>query len=781
MAYWTATDHPPADEDRARLAEADVYLLLAGFRYGSLVPEQPEVSYTELEFLTAGELGIPRLVFLLAEQTHGPAGLFIDLDNGRQQERFRQQLQRSGRVTGIVDSPDRTETLVHDALIRLGNKDSRHADSIWAIPAALAVFTGRESLLADLRHILITHTRATVHGMAGCGKTSIATEYARRHAEEYEIAWWIRAERPDLIPDQLSMLAQAMGLATPEDPTPAAVARLLGTLRQRHHWLLVLDNAPNVESVVGLLPQGGGHLLITSRNPHWHTLAPAIAVDEFTRTESISLLRSRIPTMPDADAQALAAAVGDLPLVLDQAAALLADTGLAASTYLELLRDRADVVLAHRTQASGYPASIAAAWRVTFDQLADTDQAALQLLSLAAWLAPEPIPLSLFLNQTSQLPEPLASAAADPLSWAQLLGRLRQRALARISADSLLLHRVPGALLRTDSPAAAPRGAWSSSTIRLLRDVVPADPWDEPSTWPRWGTILAHVLQVTDPTRPAGPASDDVDWLLDRMAGYLHARGEPHRALPHFRRAYSDYLSRLGPDHPDTLNSANHLANALRDTGELESARDLNQDTFDRRRRVLGEDHPDTLRTAGNLSTDLFILAEYEQAHRLDQDTLERFRRIQGNDDPGTIAAAGYLAADLHSLGDYMQARELHHDTLARFRRVLGHDHPATLHSATNLADTLCALGEHAQARALHEDTLARRRHVLGVDHPATLRSAYYLANTLHEQGEYELARELHQDTFERSRRVLGESHHHTRQVADSLARDLDALGVGQR
>ncbi len=61
----------------------------------------------------------------------------------------------------------------------------------------------------------------------------------------------------------------------------------------------------------------------------------------------------------------------------------------------------------------------------------------------------------------------------------------------------------------------------------------------------------------------------------------------------------------LGEDHPDTLGSASNLAADLRGLGEYQAARELDEDTLARRRRVLGEDHPDTLTSANNLADDL--------------------------------------------------------------------------------------------------------------------------------------------------------------------------------
>lgn len=72
MEYYRASEDRPLDKCLADVRSCQGYVGIFAFRYG-FVPKKRKRSITELEYLEAGKVGIPRLIFLVKEGARWPA------------------------------------------------------------------------------------------------------------------------------------------------------------------------------------------------------------------------------------------------------------------------------------------------------------------------------------------------------------------------------------------------------------------------------------------------------------------------------------------------------------------------------------------------------------------------------------------------------------------------------------------------------------------------------------------------------------------------------------
>ena len=95
MEDYVATDKRPLDKCLADVAFCDLYVGIFAWRYGYIPPDQ-ERSITELEYRKAGEVDIPRLIFLLDEGVPWPRNYMDEVtgegERGQKVKALRQEL-----------------------------------------------------------------------------------------------------------------------------------------------------------------------------------------------------------------------------------------------------------------------------------------------------------------------------------------------------------------------------------------------------------------------------------------------------------------------------------------------------------------------------------------------------------------------------------------------------------------------------------------------------------------------------------------------------------------
>ncbi len=116
-------------------------------------------------------------------------------------------------------------------------------------------FTGRDEMLDALSRKLAakssvairnsSQTTLAMRGMGGVGKTVLAQEYAWRNRERYCGIWWVRAEKPEILMDDLAALGARFIPGLPDKPEDAALKTVdqLAQMRTEKPWLLIYDNA----------------------------------------------------------------------------------------------------------------------------------------------------------------------------------------------------------------------------------------------------------------------------------------------------------------------------------------------------------------------------------------------------------------------------------------------------------------------------------------------------------------------------------------------------------
>ncbi len=534
MAYFSADPRPPAEVCREAVRSTDVFVGIVGFRYGSPVADRQELSYAELEFQEASAGRMPRLVFLLGKETHGPAELFQDIENGARQKAFRDSLSARGITTATITSPEELSEALYQALVTLhhGNGNGRRGP-VLAMPPLQGDEVARPGLIQDLVAALARscpaarETTIGLWGAGGFGKTTLARLLTHRREVRERFpdgVIWVTIGEDTVGPELADKVTNVVGLlegARPPLTDPFAAGAELGRAFGDRRVLLVIDDVWTSAQVEPFLIGGpaAGRLFTTRIRGVLPRSAELVQVDEMDRGEAEQLLTTGITGASRGAVAGLLAVTGRWPVLLALVnGAVRADltTGRGAEESLcEILQelrttgptalDLADTDERHTAVTRTIGVSLS---RLTAEQRA-------RYLELAVFAPDMAIPVPVLARYWQ------ATGGSSPFQVRRYCQRLAELALVSdYRRDEVVLHDVIHAYLREQTHHR--RGELHRALINAHRNLVPEQ--DGRSEWWQlhatqtylWAWLPTH-LRAADLERELLACLQHPGWLVGKL------------------------------------------------------------------------------------------------------------------------------------------------------------------------------------------------------------------------------------------------------------------------
>jgi hypothetical protein len=281
-------------------------------------------------------------------------------------------------------------------------------------------FVGRDETLSTLTDMLFVQGSQSVAlvGLGGVGKTQVALELAfwtKENKADCSV-FWVPALSEATFEQAYTDIARTLGIRRGDDQDVKESVRQYLSSEAAGRWLLVVDNADDMDVLFGsaagiaedLPTSERGLTLVTTRSRQVAVdvaRSDIVELQKMDGGEAADLLQSlvlRKELMNDTALTELLNELTNLPLAIVQAAAYLNKNQVSVAKYLSLLRgaEKDTVSLISRefhdsTRYAGSQNAVATTWLVSFEQIRRFDRAAADLLSFILCIQPKAIPQSI--------------------------------------------------------------------------------------------------------------------------------------------------------------------------------------------------------------------------------------------------------------------------------------------------------------------------------------------------------------------------------------------------
>lgn len=621
-------------------------------------------------------------------------------------------------------------------------------------------FTGREEILARV-HGLLEGASGGVYllsGGGGIGKTQIATEYAHRYRDDYDLIWWLSANSTADVQQSYMRLARYLGIGEDSgnlEKTAQRVRDVLETDPEAGRWLLIFDDVSDLDRLgeEDLPANGPGDVIITSRDQSWipSGRSEGSVVPSLTPQESVALLRKVCPQGLEEEGHALRIAerLEHLPLALAQVGAYLRDSLMSVEDFLHLLQNKFDEFVTHVEPEDLYPLPLAAAWNMQLDDLrrgSGTDRALKKMVrefvQLCSFFAPRPLARTLFHRARGLSTHPeLAQILGNEMTLSKVLRYVSRHSLAELDRTNHTFQmHVTFQTVVQSTLSNEERVRYRDLAHRLLAQSDPLGP-ELPQNWPEYQLLFTHVTEAEawrshDP-QVRGLVHNVITYLVETGNGtealaladraikawyddtaqrfqiqllrtrILRIRGDNEIALEEAERMYAEQTELEGPESDESLEANRARAIALSNLGYYGEALAMFGDIHRTRTALFTEDDENTLVIAHDIGGCLRRLGRFQEALDLDRRTLEQRKYVFGPNGIPTLRTRMSIGLGLMALGHLEESQRTLEDCQQRFEAT---DADASTHTSEIpifLSVINRRLGNHELALELSDLALA--------------------------------------------------------------------------
>ena len=517
-------------------------------------------------------------------------------------------------------------------------------------------------------------------------------------------------------------------------------------------WLLILDNAddarvlldiqqdhtakdvaPVERRLIDYIPQvAHGIVLVTTRDrtSGWALTgdySTPIEVESMGPTESLELLKGKLPVDSGSEAVELLKELEYVPLAISQAGAYIREraplmniprylaefrksqdnqTTLLNSSHADLRRDRE------------VPNAVIMSWQLSFDHIRTAYPEAADLLSL----------MSIFNRQA--IPQCLVQGRHDDLTFCEVMGPLLNFSLVRAETTGQMfeLHRLVQIATRHWLERDSSSQHWIDCAIDRLAESFPL-PRDQGQNWVACEMLLPHVEEVLEKEPDSENKRLTYADLLTQSSIYLiEWKDDCLLAEERSKKALVIQRNILAAGDGALLETLGAIGYAYSHQERYQEAVEINVEVMEQRMNNGGEMDEGTLIAMTNLAQTYVNLLKFEEAEELFSRVHALQSQLSGLEHPNLTMIESSMAYLKNRQSDFQMAETLSLNALERATRLYGSDHLLASTARRTLLDSYVGQKRYVEAEKLGLESLSISRRVFGESHVETLGIAHDLA-----------------------------------------------------